>query len=176
MADDFDESLDRLYCNLTDRAPARADFAWPKERAFIDCYEASGGFGGGGLYSFWSADHPQRRIIRSFERVGARRIAELLAESAWAEKLVALGDYDNREEEFGAERFSEFRAIERKIFDEMEGLIPILREFVDHHNIEARPLGGLGQMLAAVTFPFRVIIPGFLEGLRKERRNPSIDR
>lgn len=182
MADDIDE-LDGCLTEfpsaleeINDKLQSReSEFFWPNELAVVDVTRTIGFLEGEGLYAFWSADLNPKRIIKSFRKIGATKAADLLAETRWSEPLIKNGDYDRRQEEFGDRRFSEFCRIESELFDAFKDVPPLALRFAEAKGVTGKPLGGFGRLVATVTFPFRVIIPAFLEGLREERRNPSID-
>ena len=149
MTDNFDEALDQLYCELTEREPEDVEFAWPKERVFIDVYESSGGIEGGGLWGFWDDPYSnQARIIRSYRKIGSEKLSNLLTKSRKFRKLIRTSDYDDRESEFGPERFAEFDEIEDRIFTELKEIIPIMQSWVDTHSITASKFGLLGKCIA----------------------------
>lgn len=182
MADNFDELDSRLtkfppeLDELDDRLQLReSEFFWPHELVVVDVTRTIAFLEGEGLYAFWSADLNQKRIIKSFRKIGAVAAADLLAESQWAETLIKHGDYDRRKEEFGDKRFSEFRRIESQLFEAFKDVPPLALRFAKAKGVKGEPLNGIGRLLAIATFPFRVLLPAFLGGMRDELRNPSID-
>ena len=117
MLPEFIKELDDLYKDLEGGLGL---FSPRREKVIVDVYQAIGGIGGGGLESFWSADIPRKRMVKSFRVIGEHRIAEILKESKWIEKYFESKiEIDEKEmeliDELNAELWDGFIGIPTKL-------------------------------------------------------------
>lgn len=73
----YTPELNEIYMSL-DR---RAFFSNRLERVVIDVYESVSGLESGGVVSFWDADINHNQVIKSFEKLGEKKVVDLLKEA-----------------------------------------------------------------------------------------------
>ena len=143
---EFNQKLDLLFSNLG----GANEFCWPRAQVFVNTYGAIGFLENGGLMGFWSNDLRQKKIIRSFRKIGANRFAKILEESKQTWEVIKDGDYDQLRKALGELRFQVFSRLEDEMFGECENAMRQVQLYVDRYQIEARPLGYVGRICASL--------------------------
>lgn len=138
----FDESTDQLASAL-ESVEMETGALWPKERVVLDSYQALGGLGNGGLIAFWQADIQQRRVIRSFRQIGAKRLADLIYDSKWARDPICFGNFDE-------EQTVRFEKLEHELFEELETVLDLIRDYIDRNELEFPNIGFSRRVYAPV--------------------------
>ena len=133
MSDEFIEGLDPDFLKLDQlylELEANLSFFSPRShKIFVDVYQCMGGAGGGGLESFWSADIPRRRMMKSFRALGENRISELLEESKWIKKSI------HTDVELTEEESSRLEDMNIELFNRFDNLQPKLIQFAESKKL-----------------------------------------
>lgn len=143
---EFDEELETLFADLG----GGNEFCWPREQVFVETYGTIGFLENGGPMSFWTNDITQKRVIRSFRKIGAVRLATILEELQEDCELIASGGNERPKLILGEDRFKKYSDLENEMFDECERALMKVREYVAANQIRARPLGSIGRICGAL--------------------------
>ena len=150
---EFPEALQDLEDRIEGRDLGFIDYCRPSERVILDVCRTIAGIEGEGLYSFWSFDLEQDRIIRSFDRIGAARVVDLLIESRRYKEAIVSRDYDSRENDFGEEEWAAFNRIEDELYREFPGVPELALDFARRHGVTGVPFGKVERILISCRHP-----------------------
>ncbi|HEX5791140.1 MAG TPA: hypothetical protein VFY13_08290 [Luteolibacter sp.] len=127
----FDEAIEWSdeITQLIEQLEAKAEAGGlnRNERALLDVVETVRVLDpkGDGLHEFWQGDQDHRRVINSFNLVGASAVADVLTASQWCQTRPADRDeYSETEAEYLAE-------IEEELQDALCELPDLVEEFVE---------------------------------------------
>ena len=165
----FPEELQAIHSALA-RREGVFEFFWPSERAVYDTCGAIGFIESEGLYEFWATDGiSQNKIIRSFRKIGAREVADLIFASSELHLMIRAGAIDYPTRHAHLRWREEFGPIESRLLSALKNVLPLIKEFADRRQVNDAPPSAITRAMGYFVAPFR-LAGWFWESARDARK------